>query len=1079
MPQIQAIDARSVHQITSGQVIGEGLNSVVKELVENSLDAGATSIEVRFKNYGLDSVEVSDNGEGISEDNFEAVALKHHTSKLRTYADLSNVNTFGFRGEALNSLCALATLQVITATAETAPKGNKLEFEFSGKLKSTTTVAAQRGTTVIVEQIFKTLPVRRQELTRNIKREYAKVLGLLQAYASISTGVKFVMTNIPPKGGKTTVFSTKANPTTRENLVNVFGAKHVQNLVPLDLEFDMKTKAGVEEDTKKVRIIGHISKPIVGAGRNAADRQMYFVNSRPCGLPQISKAVNEVYKQYNITQSPFVFADFRMDTSAYDVNVSPDKRTIMLHDQNELLENLKESLTRLFDDTEQSVPQAQLGGTQYKLAQFKSLTQTSLHRSNSTPIPQSSPAPSSSRRPSVAHSDAASPSSPIGGSFNLSRFQHSQHSSNQPTPTSERDPTPEPESEATEEPPLRSSPPPNFTQLAPPSPGLQVSQHSPTKLKDKPAIPITAPPRFGLRAQRSSPGPATITIGDKTIVTKDVDQKNDGRKRSGRAREPPQKKRKTKGWVQTKQGASFLNTIRGFSAPGTQTAASPAEEEEEDEEEEETEEQSEEEHGEEEEDDDDQRTVRGENEESIDEHCEEEAEKTPTQEAQHPQPEELQKGAHQDEPLQTPDPRTSIDFMMNPASDEPERSPSPPAPDGSWIPPPDQDPDYDPDSSSEDEAPPSLQQATTTLSELIHKKSICTPENLSRMASYIRGNPKLTTANLILHAPPVTTTSITHQQALLQAGRTSFNQLLTKSTPNDDDDQEHHTAEETLNLTVSKSDFPKMRIIGQFNRGFIIALRPPSESRKGEDIFILDQHATSEKTHFESLMRSTVFSSQPLVAPLQLSLSPMDEEIIETNIDIFKTNGFLLSIASGPPGERVKLLALPMSKNAVFTVSDFEELVSLVSAGTHGSRPNEVPRPERVRRILASRACRSSVMIGKALTGREMRGIVDGLEGLEKPWNCPHGRPTMRHLCELGAMDADIFEGSTVERKEKEVKWKGGGWRRVVKYAREGVFGEEAKIVPVKGWEREFGEEELVERRLSGYEEGMEVDGEE
>lgn len=156
-----------------------------------------------------------DNGDGVSADNHETIglslstplfqssypaALKHYTSKLREYSDLESVSTFGFRGEALSSLCALSVLQITTATAEDAPKGVRLEFEVSGKLKSKSVVAASKGTTVSVGTLFKTLPVRRRELERNIKREYAKVLGILQAYASICVGVKFSVFNQPAKG---------------------------------------------------------------------------------------------------------------------------------------------------------------------------------------------------------------------------------------------------------------------------------------------------------------------------------------------------------------------------------------------------------------------------------------------------------------------------------------------------------------------------------------------------------------------------------------------------------------------------------------------------------------------------------------------------------------------------------------------------------------------------------------------------------------------------------------------------------------------------------------------------------------
>ena len=127
MASIKAIEGRSVHQIQSGQVIVD-LCSVVKEVVENSLDAGATSIEVRFKNHGLDSIEVQDNGKGIAPEDFETIALKHYTSKLSSYEDLSSLDTFGFRGEALSSLCAVSKFHIVTARAEDGAVGKRVEL---------------------------------------------------------------------------------------------------------------------------------------------------------------------------------------------------------------------------------------------------------------------------------------------------------------------------------------------------------------------------------------------------------------------------------------------------------------------------------------------------------------------------------------------------------------------------------------------------------------------------------------------------------------------------------------------------------------------------------------------------------------------------------------------------------------------------------------------------------------------------------------------------------------------------------------------------------------------------------------
>ena len=141
-------------------------------------------------------------------------------------------------------------MYVLTATQGEAPKGSRLEFEASGKLKGTSLVATQRGTTVVVESIFRNLPVRQQELRRNIKREYTKVVGLLQAYACISVGVKFTVSNVTGSK-KTRVFATNSNRTTRENITNVFGHKAVSALTALDCEFEMQGHGRTTADESK------------------------------------------------------------------------------------------------------------------------------------------------------------------------------------------------------------------------------------------------------------------------------------------------------------------------------------------------------------------------------------------------------------------------------------------------------------------------------------------------------------------------------------------------------------------------------------------------------------------------------------------------------------------------------------------------------------------------------------------------------------------------------------------------------------------------------------------------------------
>ncbi|KAH6905157.1 DNA mismatch repair protein [Coprinopsis sp. MPI-PUGE-AT-0042] len=359
---IKPIDKTSIHRITSGQVVID-LQTAVKELVENSVDAGATNIEVRFKHYGLHSVEIIDNGCGIAEEDFDSVALKHHTSKLEVFEDLSTVQTFGFRGEALSSLCALCEqVQVTTSTEETAPKGTCLDLSFAGEVKTKQVVARKRGTTVLVSKLFSPLPVRRKEFERNVKREFGKALSLLQAYAlgpcSVNDGVRLTVTNQPDKGQKSIQLQTQGKPSLKAAVLSLWGPKAADNLVDLDISFKVEAEKSVLKrlkafnqptpDSIQIQVKGLTSKFTVGCGRLNADRQFFYLNGRPCNLPKVQKAFNEVYRSFNANQVPFLVADFIIPTESCDVNVSPDKRTVLIHNEDSLITGLREALESHF-----------------------------------------------------------------------------------------------------------------------------------------------------------------------------------------------------------------------------------------------------------------------------------------------------------------------------------------------------------------------------------------------------------------------------------------------------------------------------------------------------------------------------------------------------------------------------------------------------------------------------------------------------------------------------------------------------------------------------------------------------------
>ena len=284
------------------------------------------------------------------------------------------------------------------------------------------------------------------------------------------------------------------------------------------------------------------------------------------------------------------------------------------------------------------------------------------------------------------------------------------------------------------------------------------------------------------------------------------------------------------------------------------------------------------------------------------------------------------------------------------------------------------------------------------------------------------------------------------------------------------------TAEDRLSLTISKADFENMRVIGQFNLGFIIAFRPLSCSPADEDVsralhsttselFIIDQHASDEKSNFENLQLSTTVQAQPLVNAFPLSLTAIEEEIIIENQESFSKNGFVIGIdetGDSPVGQRCRLLALPMSKELTFDLRDLEELIALLAECSNYSHYSPVEtqdndeasqspleqrtsatkpiiRPTKVRKMFAMRACRSSIMVGKSLSHKDMRKVVRRMGEMDKPWNCPHGRPTMRHLVGLdrweswtegdGLLSIGVGEEGIETRETMEdIDW--GAWMR-------------------------------------------------
>lgn len=928
-------------------------------------------------------------------------ALKHYTSKLSSYDDLASLHTFGFRGEALSSLCALADFHVVTAQANQAPRANRLEFEVSGKLRKTQIVAGQKGTTASVEDIFKRLPVRRRELEKNIKREYGKVLNLLHAYACISPGVRFSVRNTVGKTKNVLVFSTNGNKTTKENIANIYGAKTLSALIPLDLDLGFEpsvpTRRTIDEDqTNRIQVRGHISRPVFGEGRQTPDRQMFFVNSRPCVLPQLAKAFNEVYKSFNVSQSPFIFADFQMDTNAYDVNVSPDKRTILLHDAGAMIESLKTSLAEMFEAADQTVPQAQVLGSkasatkQQALSGFVTARQVSQSLSGSPATPRRE---ASEKDVEIPETQQTAPSviqqftnpQDDGSEANLpSSPTKSTRESRQPSRQSAVETSPGPEADPLFV-PLEIQPrAQNTSQQSDPPPSDDIPDETPELLSQTPEpsavssaavdeeTPNVVQNAFDrMRPRRLPAEMATITIGDR-VVTSMVGSGLPKKRYSNfgsSAKEPRKSRRK----IHTPSRPNiFGKHMKEFAAPGTQSEG-----------------------GEDSQGEDDDELIDGSAEEAEEESEEDDEDEEEEEQLEIEQPEAEIEQEEADDTAETAPPSEDDDYIP-----EGRTSSSQPAkPDADVSMPVDGVDTANEEAIDEEKKKAQEDERVQRLIHEAEKTAVVAQDNSTHRANKMnRGVANRDTTANLMGTIDVSVARLRSQISKLQK---SLALQKASSKVQDIDSGDDKTAEDRLSLTVSKADFGKMRIVGQFNLGFILAVRPGDDH---DELFIIDQHASDEKFNFERLQAETVVQNQRLVRPQRLDLTAVEEEIVIENQESLEKNGFIVTVdESGdePIGRRCQLISLPLSKEVVFGSRDLEELIVLLSEAP-ASNNMSVPRPGKVRKMFAMRACRSSIMIGKTLTTRQMQRVVHNMGTIDKPWNCPHGRPTMRHLISLG-----------------------------------------------------------------------------
>ena len=314
MKSISVLDQNTIDKIAAGEVIERPV-SVVKELVENAIDAGANAITVEIKEGGISMIRITDNGEGIEADQVPLAFLRHATSKITKVEDLLNVTSLGFRGEALSSIAAVCQVELISKTAGCLT-GIRYLIE-GGQEKGCEEVGAPDGTTFLVRNLFFNTPARKKFL-KSAVTEAGYISDLMERMALSHPDIAFKFIN-----NNQIRLHTSGNTNLKDIIYGIYGRDIAYNLV--------KTEAANEH----VSLSGYIGKPIISRGNR--NYENYFINGRYVKSSIITKAIEEAYKTFMMQHKyPFTSLHFTIDGALLDINVHPTKMELRFADNEEM-----------------------------------------------------------------------------------------------------------------------------------------------------------------------------------------------------------------------------------------------------------------------------------------------------------------------------------------------------------------------------------------------------------------------------------------------------------------------------------------------------------------------------------------------------------------------------------------------------------------------------------------------------------------------------------------------------------------------------------------------------------------------
>ncbi|KAH7830508.1 DNA mismatch repair protein PMS2 [Monocercomonoides exilis] len=1069
---IRKIDADSVHHICSGQVILD-LTSAVKELVENALDAEASRIAVTLKNYGLESIEVSDDGHGISEADIPLLGQKHATSKLMSVSDLSSLLTFGFRGEAISSLCALSNLTIFTRH-KNSMIGTCIQFNHDGSIQSQTKKPRSIGTTATVSALFENLPVRRNEFVKNVKRDYSKLINIMQSYAVAGLGIRISLINQSLNGGKfQELISTNGSHSLIDNIVNVFGPGIRSELSPVDIKTDFFQLSGF---TTLPSIAIHSANSSFSSSSSSSsslprDKQFLFLNNRPVLIPRLQKTINETFAMYNPKENkkPVYFLFLTLPRRAVDINVSVDKKRVMIErdDENTLIEQLRQQLVETVWMPKERVFSTKIADGTNKAMQNELLAQDNGDIPPLDSIGKEMPDDDSDWMTSPPLSfDIESPLSPALSSslkdFYAVTDNLSLGASVSPTPIS----------------PIHSPKIPFASQAAKSQLLTQRSLTDSTADLQHTRKSLTSPSSFATntfilpKQQPRKKNQKEAFNEDDDVLVNEEALANFGRRQvNDFVRDVDEQDLKEHSIFEAQDDITNERDKKQHQEYEKDSSAEFQQEE--------TLKIS-------------SQTYDADNNNSQAQNLEEECSNSFEWSNENMELEMSQSEINDE--LRYNSKRLRIEPNLDASAIKKSETLVILEPSDELIQQQTLTPSLNMFSSNWKPTGQSISflgtksQVNTTSIDVgsVSSQKLRLESALNAIAYGGKGDSSFYSQTKMKRC----------QTEQNKTGNTRWDCLSVNQKQYDNDELlEELDLEPQFRFHFPQQKFSHLRILGQFNLAFILASDDYSigdneakdtpitddsseSSQKNcstEDenssgtlcnekeknrthserqypykptIFIIDQHAADEKYNFERLAKSTKFVRQPLLVKQPLDLPEDEKQLVIDNIETFKANGFNIEIVeeevqkdsykcvdemnevfqsetdiandlikidensldfeAGKENEILKrtrttlyLTTVPSFTrgNLQLGLNDIHELIEAMQTA-----PSNRPMPSRVRAMLASKACRSSVMVGKSLSNPEMKTILDHLAKLDSPWSCPHGRPTIQLLCDHSSL---------------------------------------------------------------------------